>query len=658
MRFLRLGHPAACGLLALSSLGLIGPVPGARAEVVRFEILSREAPALGGRSFGSRGQAEKITARATLALDPANPRNAVIVDLDRAPRNADGRVEAVTDVVILRPARPNGTLLFEVLNRGRKLLPGWVQDTDGSASIRLEQPGDAGNGFLLDQGYTLVWAGWQADSPQGPGLMRIEVPTVPGITGASREEWSFTDTASPKRATLSYPVADRSSARLTVRARTDQERETPAGLGLRFLDDSTIEITRPEGMPAGALYELTYTARDPKVMGMGLAAIRDVTAFLRRETSPANPLAVDGRPSVDRAIGLGISQSGRVLRDLLYFGMNEDEAGRLVFEGMMPVIPGARRSFTNARFAQPGRNPGPQYDRLFPVLQFPFTYEVMDDRLSGRRDGILLRCRLTNTCPLIIHMDSEFELWGSQASLLVTDTEGNHRDLPANVRAYLVAGAPHGNAWNAVARSGPGCEMPLNPVNQGPALRALIVAMERWVREGQEAPASRFPTLAQGTLTRAELVYPEIPGLPYRRQYVRAHLIEQAEPLPHIRGEYPLFLTRAGLDGNAIGGIRLPLIEVPRATYVGWNAQTEAEGPQEICTQVGGVVPLPATRAARQAAGDPRPSLEELYPDAAAYVRAVRAATARLVAERLLLPQDAEASIAAAERGELARLGR
>jgi alpha/beta hydrolase family protein len=221
---------------------------------------------------------------------------------------------------------------------------------------------------------------------------------------------------------------------------------------VRFLDDNTIEITRPSGLRANVIYELTYTARDPKVMGMGLAAIRDVAAFLRREDGPVNPLASSGRAAVDRAIGLGISQSGLLLRDFLYCGMNEDEAGRVVFEGMMPIIPGARCSFTNARFSQPCRNPGPEFDRLYPVLQFPFTYEVMNDAVSGKRDGLLLRCRLTNTCPVVMQMDSEFEFWGSQASLLVTDTQGRHVDLPPNVRAYMVAGAPHGNSWNAVAR--------------------------------------------------------------------------------------------------------------------------------------------------------------------------------------------------------------
>ncbi|MBP0491527.1 alpha/beta hydrolase domain-containing protein [Pararoseomonas indoligenes] len=642
---------------SLACLALAMVAVPAGAEVTRFDVTAREAGALGGRGFGARGTAEKITARATIALDPADPRNAVIADIDRAPRNARGRVEAVTDVVILRPARPSGTMVLEVPNRGRKLLTGWAQDADANGAIRLQRPEDAGNGFLLEQGYTIVWAGWQLDTPAGDNLLRIDVPVAPGITGPSREEFTFTDTATPKRVALSYPAADRASARITVRDRTDQERARPEGLALRFIDDTTVEIDRPAGVAPGALYEITYEARDPKLSGIGLAALRDVASFLRRETGPANPLASEGRSGIDRAIGLGISQSGRALRDLLYFGMNEDEAGRIVFEGMMPIIPGARRSFTNARFAQPGRNPGPQYDRLFPVLQFPFTYPVTEDSLSGRRDGILLRCRLDNTCPKIIHMDSEFEFWGSQASLLVTDTRGNHIDMPPDVRLFLLSGAPHGNPADAVARPSPACALPLNPINGGPALRALMVAMEAWLRDGTEPPASRYPMRGQGTLVPASQVYPAIPGLAYRGQYVRAELIEGTAPLPTVRGSYPIFLPRAGLDGNAVAGLRLPLLEAPRATYVGWNAQKGVDGPQEICTQVGSVLPFAATEAEREAARDSRPSLEALYPTPGAYEAAVRAATARMVTERVLLPADAEAAISAAREGRLARLG-
>jgi hypothetical protein len=501
----------------------------------------------------------------------------------------------------------------------------------------------------------VVWAGWQTDAPAG--TMAIQVPVVGEITGPVREEWSFGDTTNPHRATLSYPVADRASAQLAVHARADDPRQSPPELKFSFIDDTTIEITRPPGLIPDALYELTYTARDPKVTGMGLAAIRDVTAFLRREGGSANPLAANGQSGISRAIGIGISQSGRVLRDALYYGMNEDEAGRPVFEAMMLIIAGARRSFTNDRFAEPGRNPGPEFDRLYPVLRFPFTYAVTEDAFTGRRDGLLLRCSLTNTCPRIIQIDSEFEFWGSEASLLVTDTRGRNLEPPPEVRLYMIAGSPHGNVATAVVARKPSCRLPLNPLYGGPAFRALLADLRAWITEDVPPPVSRYPTLTQNTLVAAGDVYPvPIPGLGYRAQYARAEAIEQAAPLPKVRGEYPLYMPRAGADGNALAGIRLPLLAVARATYTGWNPIAGADGDQTLCTQMGGTLPFAGTRAERIAAGDPRLSIEELHPTSDAYVAAVKAATTRLVDERLLLPEDAAEAIAAAEAGTLARL--
>ncbi len=627
--------------------------PSAHAEVTRFEILARDQPALGGQSFGAGGTTEKITARATIALDPTDPRNAVIANIGAAPRNAGGRVEATSEVVILRPAHPNGTLLFEVLNRGRKLLPSFVQDGDAAAGTRLAQSGDAGSGFLLEQGFTLVWAAWQEDAPVSPGALRIAVPVAAGVTGRSREEFLLDGTAGAKRVTLSYPAADPAVSRISMRGSADAPSLTPEGLTARFVDPVTIEVTAPPGAPATTLFEFSYLARDPKVTGIGLAAIRDVTAFLRRDMSDANPLASGGRATISRAIGLGISQSGRVLRDALYYGMNQDERGRMVFEGMMPLIPGARRSFTNASFAQPGRNPGPQFDRLYPVLQFPFTYPVLDDAVSGKRDGIMLRCLASNTCPRVIQVDSEFEYWGSQGSLLGSDTKGNPIDLPQSVRLFMLAGTPHGNAANAVATKRADCALPLNPNNGGPAFRALIVAMQSWLADGAPPPASRYPSRAQGTLVRAGQDAAPIPGLGYRGQQAVAQLVEQTPDGPVARGSYPLFVPRVGLDGNAIAGIRLPIVAAPRATYTGWNPVVGLTGAQDLCTQMGAVLPFPA----HATPGDPRPALDVLYPTPDAYVQAVHAAAAELVAARLMLPNDAEAAERAAREGTLAKLG-
>lgn len=647
---------------AVLALAPVLAAPSARSEVVRFEIVSREVAAPEERSRGDRGAAERITARATVSLDPDDPRNAVLADIALAPRDARGRVEAVTDVVVLRPTRPSGTLLLEVLNRGRAVLPGLARDADATPAGAPAPPGppgipdEVGDGFLLARGFTLVWPAWQFDAPVGP---RLRVPVLAGATGPAREEFSLADAPAPARVRLSYPVADRASARLTVRDGPGHPRTAPPGLGLRFLDDAAVEVDRPAGLPPDALYEIVYTAREPVLSGLGLAALRDVAAFLRREGGPANPLAAGGRSGIDRAVAVGVSQSGRVLRDLLHLGLNEDESGRVVFDAMMPVLAGARRSFTNARFAQPGRNPGPRHDRLFPVLEFPFAYPVTDDHPGSGRDGLLRRCRSGGTCPKVFHVDSEFEFWGAQASLVATDARGNPLAMPPDVRLFLLAGAPHGNAPDAVARPDPGCVLPLNPVQTGPAVRALLVALEAWVRDGVAPPASRYPDAAAGTLVPADRVHPApIPGLSHRGDPVPAERVEQAVPWPRVTGVYPLLLPRAGLDGHAVAGLRLPPIAAPRATYVGWNPRREAGREGELCQHVGGVVPFAATEAARAAAADPRPSLEALYPGPGTYEAAVRAAAARLVAERLLLPGDAETAVAAAREGRLARLGR
>ncbi|MEH3147585.1 MAG: alpha/beta hydrolase domain-containing protein [Methylobacterium frigidaeris] len=645
---------AAVALLGGALLGgalLAGP---AAAEVTRFETVAAERPALQGRSFGARGTAEKITGRATIALDPADPHNAVIADIALSPRNAEGRVEAVADVVVLRPERPNGLLLVEIPNRGRKLIGPLVEGTATEASNRLDQAGDAGRGFLLSQGYTLAWIGWQGDLAPG-AAMGIRLPVLAGVTGPSREEWVFDHTRSPVEAVLTWPAADLdpARARLTVRARPEDPRATPPGLSFRYVDARRIAITRPDGFDGSALYELSYTARDPAVMGLGLAAIRDVASFLRHETGPQNPLASGGRSGIDRAIGFGISQSGRVLRDLLYLGLNQDEQGRMVFDGMMPHIAGSRRSFTNARFAQPGRNPAPHLDRYYPADQFPFAYATTTDALTGRRDGLFLRCRLSNTCPRLMHVDSEYELWGSRGALVTTDTSGAQLDQPPEVRVYMVTGAPHFSPADARVTEDPGCALPVSPLHAGAPARALLAALDAWVSDGVAPPASRYPSRADGTLGAAAHLYPPIPGLPYQGQYNPAQWVEPGDP-PVVRGTYPLWLPKVDPDGNTVAGIRLPLIEAPRATYTAWNP-TRGVAAGTLCNQKGGVLAFPATRAAARAANDPRPSLEERYPTPDSYAAAVRTAAERMVAERTLLPADAEEMSAAAREGRLAR---
>ncbi|MDB5377315.1 MAG: hypothetical protein JWR00_1761 [Rubritepida sp.] len=629
----------------------------AAAEVTRFELTGAPQPAFDGRSFGDAGRYERLVARATVALDPADPRNAVIADIALAPRNAQGRVEAVTEVVLLRPAeafRGSGTLLVEAPNRGRELVGQLYDDGPANGLMSGQNPG---NGFLLRRGFTLAWVGWQADIPAGAAL-RLEAPVVPNVTGPSREEFLFDHTTNPVTVPLTYPAAGEQGATLTVRGRFEDNRQTPAGLSFRFLDPSRIEITRPAGFDAGALYEFTYTAKDPTVQGMAFAAMRDVAAFLTRERGAENPLATNGRVTVNRAILHGVSQSGRFVRDFLYLGFNEDERGRRVYDAMLPHIPGTRRTFTNARFAQPGRNPTPHGDRLYPADQFPFTYAMTEDHLTGRRDGLLLRCRLSSTCPLVMQTDSEYEFWGARASLLVTDTRGNHVELPPEVRAYAMTGHPHFSAADAVAARIDRCALSVNPLHAGAPMRALLVAMEEWMREGVEPPSTRYPMRSQGTLVPAAGLYAGLDALGYRGAYGPAQLVDVSVMPPAVRGEYTVLLPRVDADGNTIGGVRNVTLEVPRATYTGWNPRAEGFAPGALCYNTGAVLPFAATRAEREAARDPRPSIEERYATPADYVAAVRAAADRLAAERLMLAEDVETVAAAATADTLARLRR
>jgi hypothetical protein len=632
----------------------------ANAQVTRFDVLKNE-PAFEGRSFGSVGPYVKITGRAVIAVDPGDPRNAIIADIDKAPRNADGRVEATTDVVLLRPADPqraNGTLLVDIPNRGTKLAPQLFDDASPPGSNNAEKSADAGIGFLYGQGYTLAWIGWQADIPSKPGQLALAVPVVAGITGPARDEFLFDHMRTPAAATLSATIGDSSSLAVTVRARWDAPREKPARLAVRAIGDQTVEISRPaSGFDAGALYEVTYTARDPAVLGLGFAATRDVVSFLRRTAAPANPLATDGGSFIHRAIGFGVSQPGRYLRDFLYLGFNEDLAGGLVFDGLMPHIAGGRRIAVNYRFGQPGRNARHPQDPAWQADLFPFTYQTLQDPLSGRRDGLMQRCRLSATCPRVIQTDSEHEWWASRASLLVTDLAGNHLDLPPDVRAYMIAGSPHFSEPDALMRSAPTMALPVNPMHAGMPMRALLTAMQAWITTGVEPPASRVPMRAHGTLVDAADAVPRgIPGLPYTAIYTAAAFTDPTVLPAKVLGTYPVFVPRADNDGMAIAGIRMLPLAVPRATYTGWNPRAQGYGAGTLFPLQGAVVPFAATRAEREAAGDPRLSIAERYADNAAYVAAVKAAAAQMVAERLLLPQDAERAVELAMQDKLSKL--
>ena len=623
------------------------------AKIVKFEILKVESPAFEGRTFGAVGTYDRIVARATIAVAPDDIHNRIIVDLDHAPRNAQGQVEAVTDVEILRPtaaANGNRTLFYEALNRGSKLGLALFNDIP-AVTNDLVKAADAGNGFLMNRGYTVVWSGWQGDIIPGGGRMTFSPPIAPGVTGLAREDFIFDNTDNPASGTLSYPATelDPANAKISVREREADPRATPAGLGVTFESPTRISIKRPEGFDAGAIYEFIYIAKDPKVMGLGFAATRDVVSFLRNETKDAagtaNPLA--GR--VDRAIGFGLSQSGRYLHDYLYLGFNADKAGRTVFEGLMPHISGGKKTFTNYRFSQPGRSPYEHADMLYPGADFPFTYPVTTDSVSGKSDGFLARCLAAGNCPKIIKSDSELEFYQQRASLVVTDTKGDPITMPDNVRLFLLSNLQHYSLAQDKSQMTKVCANPTNPLNAGPVVRALLVAMDEWITKGTMPPNSRYPSRTDATLAppwASAVGFPKIPGFVYPSRIAQPTALK-SEDMPPLKGTaYPVFVPKTDADGRDIAGIHLPTLEAPAATHTGWNLRKAGFSEGELCDNNGSMMPFAATREERLKINDPRLSMEERYPNAGDRAAAIAKATQQLIRDRLLLEEDAGLFIA------------
>ena len=624
--------------------GLAASTQQATAKVVKFEVVRIES-AFEGRTFGSVGTYDRVVARATIAVAPDDPHNRVIVDIDHAPRNAQGLVEATTDVEILRPtvaANGNRRLIYDVVNRGSKRALAMFNDSD--AGIDLSKAADAGNGFLMNRGYTVIWSGWQGDIGAGGGRVTLSVPVVPQVQGLVREEFIFDQAENPATANLSYPAADLdpAHARIFVRQYETDARATPADLSFKLDGPRKVSITRPAGFDGGAIYEIVYEAKEPKVMGLGFAATRELVSFLRHESADAAGTANVLAGRIDRAVAFGQSQSGRYLHDFLYYGFNADEAGRVVFEGLMPHLAGGKKTFTNFRWSQPGRSAYQHADTLYPGAEFPFTYPMTTDALTGKRDGMLARCLASNSCPRIIKTDTELEFYQGRAGLVSVDTAGNPVTMPDNVRLFLLSNLQHAAPHNAKSVITRQCSYPSNPLYAGTSLRALLVALDQWISDGREPPASRYPSRADGTLAEpnaASVGFPAIPGVTYPRRINVAALVSDA--MPPVRGkEYPAFVPRTDADGRDLAGLRLPTLEAPAATHTGWNLRKAGFGEGELCDNTGSMLPFAKTKEERMASGDARPSLAERYPNPGDRAALIEKAAKKLVADRLLLEED------------------
>ena len=660
------GTSRLAAAVALTAACLAASVP-ADARITKLLLTTVQSPTFGGTFFGTIGPYEKLAGRAFGEIDPSDPRNAVITDLASAPRNAAGKVEYSMDVYLLKPvdmSQATGKLVYESNNRGLKLTTGVLNTVDRIfLSNDPTTPADAGDGFLMRQGYVIAWSGWDVTVAAGPGALSITVPVATNadsspIVGPALEEFVVDGATPTNRLSYDATTTDTSAASLSVRVHaTDPPVAIPPD-GWEYVDSRTVRLL-PGGtvFQQGRLYDLVYPARDPLVAGIAFAATRDFVAFLHRaeadDLGTTNPVA----GSVQFVYGFGLSQPARFLRDFVDLGFNEDENGAIVFAGLLNFLAGPGGGSFNHRFAQPGRTIRQHRDRLYPEIRFPFTWDVMTDPVTGQTDGRLRRCLASGTCPKIFDVNSSNEYWNKSASLLHTDAAGKDLPDPANVRYYLLSSLPH------VAGAGMGiCQQTQNALAPNPALRALLVALDAWVSGGKKPPSSRVPRSSKGTLLpslpQAKVRFPSIPGVTYNGLTRTGDLFDFGPllgqgiltvlPPTSLGTPYTMLVPKTDDDGNDVAGIRLPSVAVPAATYTGWALRAAAFAGDDLCDASGQQIAFLHTKAERLAAQDPRRSLAERYPTHARYVKRFARAAKRLRHQRLLLPEDAQALTTAA----------
>ena len=667
----------------------------AEARLVRF-VVSQTRTFADGTSFGSVGQYQRLDGTAYFEVDPRDPHNAVIVNLDKAPRNARGNVELSTTFFILKPtiqSRGNGKVYYVVNNRGNK--QALAKYNYVPATLNVNDPitaADAGDGFLMRLGYTVVDAGWQGDVAPGNSRLFPVLPVATQSDGSpivERVRIEYSDRTIPQTGTFtltlegdanfrSYESADSNPAHSSLSVR-----DTVSGSGTLIdpsrwafgrcpggqatLVPSTTDICLFDGFKADKLYQLIYPAKNPMVMGLGYAVTRDLGSFLRYQAMDdfgnANPLALSGsQVGIRRSYGFGSSSTGMYMRDWLYLGFNEDEARRKVFDAVNVHIAGTHRLFANVEFADPNTY-SRQDDRqnFLSTSVAPLTYEVATDPISGRRDGILKR---PESDPLVIDTHTELEYYEFRASLNFHDGLGRELELPDNVRSFLISNFQHGGGNPPTAFPVPSalCAYPTNPNYQGPTHRALLIAMDEWADRGIEPPDSRIPSVRRGTLVTLEEQrrhFPAIPGVQFPPFLNELRVLDFGPlfgprggvltVLPPLEGaSYQVLVPKTDEDGLDLAGIHPMEVRTPLGTNTGWNVRAAGRRAPNLCGLSGSWFPFARTKADRLASGDPRRSLQERYHDHDGYVRAVERAARDMVRERLLLQEDADRMIAAA----------
>ncbi|HVO90529.1 MAG TPA: alpha/beta hydrolase domain-containing protein [Casimicrobiaceae bacterium] len=668
----------SAGALSILMLALVGSTTVAHARITRFVIDSRDTPTFGGTTFGAVGAYEKIKAHVTGEVDPRDPKNALIQDINLAPKNARGNVEYTTTVLIYKPVDPtkgSGLLFYSVPNRGN--LGGFPGHVGGGGNDPTTAA-DAGDGFLMKRGDTVVFSGWQGDILPGNSRQLLTVPVAKNADGSSitgRVRYDYALNAAANSLVLSqtfysgtshvsYETAslDNSSATLTMRVHVNDTPVTIPNAQWAFADctntpfpgtPDTRHICLQGGFDTNHLYELTYTAKDPLVLGLGFAATRDLGSFLLHATQDdaGTPNPVAG--TLRAATMVGDSQSGNFVRSYIDLGFNQDENGKMVFNGVNANLAG-KRTILNARFAQPGGGSSQHEYYLVPGAEFPVAYDSTFDPVTQKTAGLLDRCKASNTCPKVIQSATSTEYWQYVESLNHTDPTGT-TDLPVggDVRFYHFTGTQHGPAANPAGI----CQQPGDPAPILEIHRALFVALEDWVLRGKAPPPSKTSTIADGTLVKvADLKWPKIPGvtppgvinLPTVIDFGPAYDPRTetgvfSEPTRAITSgtQYGVRVPQVDADGNEIGGVRSPTIQVPLGTYTGWGLRRAGFGEGDLCQLQGQFIPFAKTAAERVANGDPRPSLEERYGRFSGYYYALAAAVNGLVRDGFLLPEDA-----------------
>jgi alpha/beta hydrolase family protein len=661
------GRCLRTALVGLALLSATYAAPAA-ASVSRIVVQSRE-DVLGGRPFGAAGSYEKLVGVVELALDPANAANAAIVDLARAPKDASGRVTASANFMVLRPKsmpRERAVALLEVSNRGGKAaLPYFARAVWSADPTSGAELGDA---LPLRLGLTLIWVGWQFDVPRRDGVLRLDAPVATDdgrpIEGLVRSDWTVDErTVSLQlghRGHRPYPVADpehRDNVLTERDGRLEPRRVVPRDQW-RFVEGDT-RITRAGGFEPGKIYELVYRARDPVVVGIGLAVVRDVMSYAKYDESSLFPVRL--------GIGLGISQTGRFLRHFVYQGFNTDEARRAVFDGLFVHTAGAGRGSFNHRFAQPSRDAHRFSAFFYATDLFPFAGRSQRDPETGVTDGLFAH---EAHLPKIFFTNTGYEYWGRAASLLhVTPAADADLEPSANERIYHLAGAQHFVVDPPAMsdRSSSVASYRGSPLDFHPVLRSLLTRLVEWVRDGREPPPSAYPRLADGTLVAVERVRaPVIPGVSWPRVAQEAHRVDYGprwsegiitlEP-PRLGKPFPVRVPQVDADGNELAGVRSLELLAPLATYTPWSLRGGAANPGELVDFYGTFIPFSRDAAERERRRDPRASVTERYGDHPRYIELVRRRADMLLRAGFLLDEDVPRVVEQVERGWVRLMG-